>query len=282
MISMTRRRLAAVAGAAGVLAALVWVFALGGIAPASDAPAANRPASCDPPMLRFRGVQYRARLRAPSKLGEGRRLGRAVRTQACTRSRRPSMRRVDVFGVTGVDPRVAISDKRARGAVWVATDRCRTARSTADVRRCLRASAQPESADPGLPPRPPPAFLTASSGETKLAFGSSCWSSEGHAACISMVPPHMRNDIPTVVVTRGEVVRFRLGFTPRSLELHVERGSGPGEVFELEPAQSVEWRVPETFAAPRPGVVVVLDARSVLDHAAGGGSASYVVRLVSA
>ena len=137
----------------GLLATLTAGSALAVAGSGSEPTAGNAPASCVPPPLRFRGVEYHARPQ-PTKLKAGRRVGRGVSLdracidvvvchvgQPCTPPPPPPVefRPIDVFRLVGVNPRIAVVRKDLRGWVWVATDRCRTADSPASLRRCLRA-----------------------------------------------------------------------------------------------------------------------------------------------
>lgn len=129
----------------------------------------------------------------------------------------------------------------------------------------LAADPSPSTAQPAPPPpqvegvseAPPPAWIETSRGGRWLAYSTFCWTT----ACVDFVPPSMRDDLPRVVVRRGEVVRFHLGFEPRSLSVRV--GS---RLFRLRPARTSSWRAVS-------GGLLLLEA----EHARG--DASYVARV---
>src|SRR6266508_6281823 len=79
---------------------------------------------------------------------------------------------------------------------------------------------------PGRPPvrppsppadgAPPPAWVETQTRSNWLAYGSYCWTpSDGHAACVDMIPPQSRPELPTVRVARGSTVRIHLAFAER-------------------------------------------------------------------
>jgi hypothetical protein len=129
---------------------------------------------------------------------------------------------------------------------------------------CL-ASAATAAARPAAPApdrgslSPPRAWVGTSAGDRWLAFSTSCWS----AGCIDYVNPEMRRDLPRIAVRRGEVIRFHLGFAPRSLSLRAG-----GRAYPLRAARTAAWRV-----KGRGGVIV-------LQAFGPRGDASYVARLV--
>jgi hypothetical protein len=95
-------------------------------------------------------------------------------------------------------------------------------------------------------------------GRRPLGYSTYCWTTQ----CADYINPEMRDDLPTIAVRRGQVVRFRLGFIPTSLSLQVG-----GRSYELKPKQNAAWRVRGK------GGVLVLFAT------AEGGDASYVAKL---
>jgi hypothetical protein len=117
---------------------------------------------------------------------------------------------------------------------------------------------------PGDPPgagtmKPPPAWVDTPGADRWLAYSSFCWTS----LCADYINPQMRGDLPAVAVRRGQVVRFRLGFAPKSLSLQVGDRS-----YELKPTRNAAWRV-----RGKGGVLVLFAA------ARKGGDASYAARL---
>lgn len=104
---------------------------------------------------------------------------------------------------------------------------------------------------------PPPAWVETERGSFWLGYGGYCWK----ALCIKGGPTG-RTELPPVVVRKGEVVRFHLGFRPRRVMLGVGRGGS----VRLEPARTVSWRV------ERAGVVSLLAYSA---RGEPGGSAGY-------
>jgi hypothetical protein len=105
---------------------------------------------------------------------------------------------------------------------------------------------------------PPAAWLDTPGADRWLGYSTYCWTTQ----CADYINPEMRDDLPTIAVRRGQVVRFRLGFIPTSLSLQVG-----GRSYELKPKQNAAWRVRGK------GGVLVLFAT------AEGGDASYVAKL---
>jgi hypothetical protein len=81
---------------------------------------------------------------------------------------------------------------------------------------------------------PPPAWVETERGSFWLGYNGYCWK----ALCIKGGPTG-RGELPPVVVRRGEVVRFHLGFRPRRVSLSMSRGAPR----RLEPARTMSWRV---------------------------------------
>ncbi len=116
---------------------------------------------------------------------------------------------------------------------------------------------------------PPPAWVAARSGARWMAFGSYCWTApaaDGSASgmCVDTVDPASREDLPTLTVRRGELIRFHLGFAPADVELLLPGG----RTVALRATADPVWKV-----AGRPRTVVLV-ARP-----AAGGDASYAIRL---
>jgi hypothetical protein len=124
------------------------------------------------------------------------------------------------------------------------------------------------------PPRlhqqgPPPAWVETLSQSKWMAFSSYCWSAASgsvrKAVCADMIPPQSRNDLPTLTVRRGQMLRIHLAYSPR--EAHVtlfHRLSFQHDA--LRPGRVLAWRVAGS------GVVSV-------DTRAASGEAAYLVRL---
>ena len=128
---------------------------------------------------------------------------------------------------------------------------------------------RPTSAPPHSPasPAPPPAWVHYSGGSRWLAFDSYCWSAHRHGSCADMVGPQMRRDIPTLLVRPGEVVRFHLAFTGKSIDVRL--GAAAPSVLHRRNTAVVAWRAPK-----RRGRRLVM-----LDVQAAGGSAGYLARV---
>src|SRR6266849_6917428 len=74
---------------------------------------------------------------------------------------------------------------------------------------------------PGVPPpkgAPPPAWIETSAKSAWLAYGSYCWKT----ACVDMIPPQSRPDLPAFGVKRGGTVRVHLGFTAKSVSVSLD------------------------------------------------------------
>jgi hypothetical protein len=117
---------------------------------------------------------------------------------------------------------------------------------------------------PGPPPKvsgvavaPPPAWAESGSRAVWAAFGSYCWKT----ACVDMLPPAGRPDLPGLRARAGSLVRLHLGFVPRGPIVTI----GARRVTATIAGRVVAWRA-------RAGIA---DVRVK----GPGGSASYLVRL---
>ncbi len=104
---------------------------------------------------------------------------------------------------------------------------------------------------------PPPAWIEVGTTQRWLAYSSYCW----RTACVDMLPPAMRPDVPTVAVRRGQVARLHFGFQPRSVSV----SSVGGPSHRLLPARTARWR-------PGAGLYVI-------SVRASAGKAGYLVRI---
>lgn len=118
-------------------------------------------------------------------------------------------------------------------------------------------SAPPPATVPGN--APPPAWVETESGSYWLAYSGFCWGPR----CVKVGGLAGPDELPPVVAQEGEVVRFHLGFRPRSVWLSV----GRGDARRLEPGRTVTWRVSGA------GVLSLL---AYAARGAPGGSAGYV------
>ena len=117
---------------------------------------------------------------------------------------------------------------------------------------------------PGPPPKvagvavsPPPAWAESGTRAVWAAFGSYCWKT----ACVDMLPPAGRPDLPRLRAPAGSLVRLHLRFVPRRPVVTV----GGRPVAATVRSRVVSWRA-------RAGIADV--------HVKGRyGSASYLVRL---
>jgi hypothetical protein len=118
------------------------------------------------------------------------------------------------------------------------------------------------TARPPEPPgavHPPAAWIESTTASAWLAYGSYCWKT----ACIDMLPPQTRPDLPVFAVKRGGVVRVHLAFAPSSFTVSVDKRA---VVAVFDKARSiVSWK------ARRGGFLTVFTRM--------GGDASYVARL---
>jgi hypothetical protein len=112
---------------------------------------------------------------------------------------------------------------------------------------------------------PPPAWIETEDGSYWLAYSSYCWKT----TCVDYVAIADRDDVPTVPVREGELVRFHLGFEPS--ELSLSYGSTDLGIPQPRAERVAEWR-----ATIEGGLW--LFARAATGQ--GGADASYVVRLV--
>ena len=116
---------------------------------------------------------------------------------------------------------------------------------------------------PPTPPNagaPPPAWIETQARSAWLAYGSYCWKT----ACVDMIPPQARPDLPVFRAGRGTMVRVHFGFAARSVNASLD-----GKVARVRldaTKRIVSWR------AARGGVLTVF-ARPA------AGDASYVARL---
>jgi len=115
---------------------------------------------------------------------------------------------------------------------------------------------------PPKPPNadaPPPAWIETPARSAWLAHGSYCWKT----ACVDMIPPQDRPDLPVFGVKRGRTVRVHLGFTAKSVSVSVDKRS---IAMKLDTTRRIA-----SWNATRGGVLTVF-ARTA-------GDASYVARL---
>jgi len=126
------------------------------------------------------------------------------------------------------------------------------------------------------PPRlhqqgPPPAWVETQSRSKWMAFSSYCWSvssgSSRKAVCADMIPPQSRDDLPTLTVRPGQMLRIHLAYSPREAHVTLFQLSSFRH-YALRPGRVLAWRVPGS------GVVSV-------DTRAASGDAAYLVRLSS-
>lgn len=122
---------------------------------------------------------------------------------------------------------------------------------------------------PGKAPRvrgvtvaPPPAWAEAGSRARWLAFGSYCWST----ACVDMLPPANRPDLPVLRLSAQGSVRIHLAFRPSSLSVRIVRGAKLGPLLKLPARAVVDWH-------PVQAGLAIIEARG--PH----GSTSYLMRL---
>lgn len=106
---------------------------------------------------------------------------------------------------------------------------------------------------------PPPAWIENASRSTWLAYGSYCWKT----ACVNMIPPQSRPDLPLFATRRGGRVRVHLGFSPTSIDVSVDKRHVSAQLDRSR--RIVSWR------ATRGGILTVFAKK--------GGDASYVTRL---
>jgi hypothetical protein len=88
--------------------------------------------------------------------------------------------------------------------------------------------------------KPPPAWIQTSTGRHRLAYSSFCWKSKRVAVCADAGAPRCGDGhTPTIRVRRGELVRFELGFLPKSVSVDFGTGRSEG----LASSRSPHWRV---------------------------------------
>jgi len=123
------------------------------------------------------------------------------------------------------------------------------------------------STPPPKPPNPggpPPAWIETQARSAWLAFGSYCWTAAGVGACVDMIPPQSRPNLPVFRVTRGRTVRVHLGFAATSASVNV--GTRVVRTRLAAKRRIVSW------SATRGGILTVFARPSA-------GDASYVARL---
>ena len=137
------------------------------------------------------------------------------------------------------------------------------------VLAALAVAAPAELAWPGRPTKPPPkppnaggpppAWIQTRAKSAWLAYGSYCWKT----ACVDMIPPQSRPDLPALGVKRGGTVRVHLGFTAKSVSVSLDKRAVRAK---LEATRRIA-----SWSATRGGVLTVF--------ARAAGDASYVARL---
>ena len=130
----------------------------------------------------------------------------------------------------------------------------------------------PRGGPPGLQQLgPPPAWLETAAQSRWMAYSSYCWSrpraSTRTAVCADMAPPQSREDLPSLAVRRGAVVRIHLSFAPREAHVTLFRALS-FKHYVLRPQRVLVWR------AAGDGVLSV-------DVRAAAGSVAYLLRLTS-
>jgi hypothetical protein len=117
----------------------------------------------------------------------------------------------------------------------------------------------PPPPKPPNPGAPPPAWIETQAKSAWLAYGSYCWKT----ACVNMIPPQTRPDLPTYSVTRGRTVRVHLGFEARSVGVSLDKRAVKAKLNATR--RIVSW------TATRGGILTVFVRAT--------GDASYVARL---
>ncbi len=128
----------------------------------------------------------------------------------------------------------------------------------------------PQTAAPRLERQGPPAAWVESASHSRwMAFSSYCWSAPiatgRKAVCADMIPPQSRTDLPTLRVSRGELLRIHLGFSAREAHLTLFQQLGFRH-YVLRTGRLLTWRVSNE------GVVSV-------DVRAAAGDGAYLLRL---
>jgi uncharacterized cupredoxin-like copper-binding protein len=119
----------------------------------------------------------------------------------------------------------------------------------------------------GAPPTalswaPPPAWVETALGSRWLGYSSFCWVS----GCADYAQPRCDDGhTPTLLLGKGELVIFHLGFAPKDVSL---LSFSANRRDELAPARTVAWRVTDAGAI------------SLFARAETGGDASYVACVV--
>jgi hypothetical protein len=129
------------------------------------------------------------------------------------------------------------------------------------VPAALAWSGRPTKPPPKAPSAggPPPAWIETQAKSAWLAYGSYCWKT----ACVDMIPPQSRPDLPAFGVKRGGRVRVRLGFAAKSVSVSLDKRAIRVKLDATR--RIVSW------SATLGGVLTVF-ARTA-------GDASYVARL---
>lgn len=109
---------------------------------------------------------------------------------------------------------------------------------------------------------PPPAWIEVGARSRWLAYGSYCWGT----ACVDMLPPESRPDLPRVNVTPGRMLRVHFAFEPSRASVHLLRATRWVRLASIG-GRTLSFRA-------RRGILIV-------DASGARGSASYVARLVS-
>jgi hypothetical protein len=117
-------------------------------------------------------------------------------------------------------------------------------------------AAPPKAPNPGAPP---PAWIETKAKSAWLAYGSYCWKT----ACVDMIPPNTRPDLPAFAVKRGATVRVHLGFAAKSITVSIGNTT-------IRPALDATKRI-ASWKDTRGGILTV--------SARAAGDASYVARL---
>ena len=115
---------------------------------------------------------------------------------------------------------------------------------------------------PPKPPNaggPPPAWIETQAKSAWLAYGSYCWKT----ACVDMIPPQSRPDLPAFAVEPGRTVRVRLGFAAKSVSVSIDKRAVRARLDATKRIAS--------WSATRGGLLTVF--------ARAAGDASYVARL---
>ncbi len=121
--------------------------------------------------------------------------------------------------------------------------------------------------------QPPDAVAHSGKAEVTLALGSSCWSGNGVATCADAPPPSLRDNLPTLRVQTGDIVRFELQFAPKRIFLELLDAQDSRVVAtELTAKASTDWTVPNEA---QEAAVALLRARA----AGGAGDVDYVFQL---